>query len=345
VPLLLHGAKNLIGLPPLEGFRLLARLSAVSLLFFTFAFLRSQGFALTISIFSMAVVAGSFYQVKFPLFFSTLVDIEAYVMMILGMWSLFKKKYLLTIVLSSIGVFFKEFLIIPSILLVATLVQQRYYAQSPRYKVLLLCAIIIPVLCAITPRILLPINDRFDFQEFHRNPPGLRLKWLVQTPLDYLRDINLVFSWLSFLLPIIILGSKERLRLVWKQLAERRWLVVLYFVLVFGLTMYGGTNTMIFVTYAFVGQILVLSVMIEGGIAWYEVTFLFISLVIYNRLWSYIPLPADDFYGFVELYGGWSSLVTPQTLYRFLELFGFILGGIVLRTLYRRNAILSHLAT
>jgi hypothetical protein len=201
------------------------------------------------------------------------------------------------------------------------------------------------VLCAITPRILLPINDRFDFQEFHRNPPGLRLKWLVQTPLDYLRDINLVFSWLSFLLPIIILGSKERLRLVWKQLAERRWLVVLYFVLVFGLTMYGGTNTMIFVTYAFVGQILVLSVMIEGGIAWYEVTFLFISLVIYNRLWSYIPLPADDFYGFVELYGGWSSLVTPQTLYRFLELFGFILGGIVLRTLYRRNAILSHLAT
>jgi hypothetical protein len=102
---------------------------------------------------------------------------------------------------------------------------------------------------------------------------------------------------------------------------------------------------MIFVTYAFVAQIMVLSMMFESGIAWYEITFLFIALVIYNRLWYAIPLPADDFYGFVELYGGWSSLVTANTLYRFLELFGFILGGIVLRTLYRRNTFSSTLAT
>lgn len=86
---------------------------------------------------------------------------------------------------------------------------------------------------------------------------------------------------------------------------------------------------------------MILSTVIDRGIGWYELVYFLVALLLFNKIYSFVPLPAQDFYGYIEFYGGWPSLLTPKTLFRFLETTGIIAGANLLRILFRRPANVS----
>lgn len=53
---------------------------------------------------------------------------------------------------------------------------------------------------------MVPIQDRFDFQEIHRFPAPVRFQMYLRTPLDFLKDANLLYSALSCWLPVLMLS-------------------------------------------------------------------------------------------------------------------------------------------
>ncbi len=335
VPMIVRALHALFSVTIPEGFRLLVLVSAVALLFLTFLFSRTLDTGIAASLIPTVAVAFSFFHIKFPLFLPTMVDIEASVLMLAAMWSLLMRNYGIALALSCVGLLFKEFLVIPPLLMAIGFIIKYFRTRSPDALVWSVSIIVAVGVCVILPRALLPIQQNYDFQEIHRFPPQVRLKMFLRTPLDYFKDANLIFSALSYWLPVLMLLTRKRIRDAWEWLGDNRRFFVLYLTLVFLLALYGGTNLMIFVTYSLAAQIMILAFIAGRGLFWYEVIYFALTLFFFNKLYASIPLPSQDFYSYIEFYGGWSSLLTPRTLFRLIELTGIVAGANLLRFVLR----------
>ena len=336
VPLVVHIITLLFGISTINGFIIIATLSAVLLLFLTFLFVRNLGGSLTTSLVAMGVIGCSFYHVKYPLFIPSMVDVEAYVLMLLAMWALLKKKFILCALISMVGVLFKEFLLIPPFIMILILLKESFDRRSLHNMILILFTIIVVGISFALPRMLLHIPDAMDFQEIHRYPGNVRWRMMMRTPFDYLNSINVLFAMLSYWFPTILLATSNRIRHAKDRLREKGIYIIIYIALVILFTIFGGTNHSIFITYSFVAQAFIIMLFVDRGIYLWEIIFLFGAMIIFNRLFYPIPLPSDNFYNFIEFYGGWSSLVTWHSMARLLELTGFVAVNVMLRKILSR---------
>ena len=330
-PMIVRGISALFTITIDNGFGIIAFVSALSLLFLTFLFTRNLGYNYLASMTSTGVIAFSFYHCKYSLFFPTMIDIEAYVLFLIALWMLIKRRFILCVLVSAIGVLFKEFLLIPPALMIIVLIIEFRSSRSSRQLMLIIYTIFFVGIFFILPRLLIPIKKGLDFQDIHHFPETVRLKMMLQKPFNLYKDINILFSWFSYWLPTLILSTPERTNYAWIKLKDMRSVLIIYLLLVLIFTMYGGENISIFVTYSFVAQIILIATFVEYGITTWEILYLFGALIIFNRIFSHVPLPRDDFYGYADFYGGWSSLVTMQTLYRFIELYGYFVVIVLIR--------------
>ena len=80
----------------------------------------------------MALVLVTFSHVKWALFYDTLVDVEACLLVLLAAWALFARRRALAFGVTFGGLFVKEFVLVPAAMLVFELWRDWRVSRAPR---------------------------------------------------------------------------------------------------------------------------------------------------------------------------------------------------------------------
>jgi len=342
VPMLVRMLCEWTSLPVLTGYAIVTRVAAVIQLFLVFALAVSFGAGLRGSLAVMGAAALSLFHVKYPLYFFTLVDIEGYCFAVLATWALVRRRYAACVAASCAGLFFKEFLIIPPLLVMLALFRE--HRRDParrslaRVIVAMLWVAVPTALCFLAPRILIPVRQSYQFFDpLHHPETWIRL---FTIPLDFARNLNIPYSFASYWLPTLLLVTPSRARRVWQELVEIRWLLVLYLLFTALLCLYGGTNIMIFAAYTLPLQVIVLAHLCRGETSGAEIVFMLAAVAVFNRALLPIPELGHDpavLHRHMDFYGGWSSRVSLATALRAAELAAYIAAAAGLRLALSRR--------
>jgi hypothetical protein len=315
----------------LTSFRIAGYLFAILELCLAFALARAAGARVRDGFIVMAVVAISYSHLRFPLFFYTMVDIGAYPMMLLAFWALFKQRYLIALGLCCIGLLFKEFLIVPSLILIVMLARTSRRKPSRKALTHLLLAIALIGCFVIIPRLIIPIESSVQFFDPVNKQDSLYL--LLKAPADLRRSINIAFSLASYWLPSLMLITWHRLKAIRTEIAPHRLLMGLHVVLVSLLALYGGTNIPVFVSYTLPVQIVLLSLLLRQRVHILELAWMLLAVLLYNRIFSPLPDPGANFQTYVDFYAGYDNQINMATLTRTLEMVSWLGSAILLRTI------------
>ncbi len=134
---------------------------------------------------------------------------------------------------------------------------------------------------------------------------------------------------------------------MWRTLADYRLMLSLQLGRVLLLSLYGGANIPIFLSYAVPVQIALLASLLGYPISRWEIAWMFVALILFNRTLLPIPVPQDNYYTFtssfnamLDFYAGWGSRINTTTLARFGELCAYlaIANGIRFGLVRRRPA-------
>ena len=347
-PLIAGFIAELFSVPVPTAFGILARLAAVTTLLLVFGFARSFGAGFRGSLAAETAIAFSCFQLKFPLYFPMLVDVVSYPLVLLAVWALLRRMFVECLLLSCAGMFFKEFLVIPALLVSWCLGSAYRRDRSWRTLLSLGCALALTAVCVAAPRIFIPVVGSRQFIDPIRDPASLSK--LMTVPLDWRRDVNLAFSSISYWLPTLLLVTSARLGKLWNAMEAERGLLLAYAGGVLILALYGGTNLMVFVTYTLPVQAIALSRLASGGdVDTREIAFMLAAVLVFNRILLAFPvLTPDDpaLFRFVDFYGGWSSRITTSTALRSLELVGYLVLAVALRRFaWQRARLLARRAS
>jgi hypothetical protein len=334
MPLLARATADLGNVSVERGFEVVGHIAAVGLLVLAFGLARAYtahtGRALTV----MAIIGLSYYHIRYPLFYPTMVDVAAYPLMIAAIWALLKGRFWWCVGLACIGVFFKEFLVIPAALLILSLVRTYRRTPSPRVLGQIVIAGGLVGACVLLPRLFIPVYGTVQHIDPLNNPKSLLM--IVVTPLYIQRDFNVLYALLAYWLPVLILLTPLRWRRLRDDLAEQRWVLTGYVGLVEVLTLYGGTNIPIFTSYALAAQIVILAVLLRYEVAAWEIALVFAAVLIFNRVPWTIPQPGVELHtpahnAHLDFYGGWSGRLSLSSLIHLLEITGYLTLAYVLR--------------
>jgi hypothetical protein len=162
------------------------------------------------------------------------------------------------------------------------------------------------------------------------------LRMFLSGPFDLHRDINILFALSSYWLPVLVLVSPSRIRTVREGLADHSLTLIFFMILLLVLTVIGGTNIMIFVTYGVPLLVVVLALALRDA-SMAETVLVIVATFVFNRTWIQLPLMSTDIAASMDVYGGWDSRINETTLYRTIEMAGYILGALLLRRLLRSS--------
>jgi len=104
------------------------------------------------------------------------------------------------------------------------------------------------------------------------------------------------------------------------------------------LTMYGGGNILIYVSYSIAVQAVVLALCFRYGVGIAEGIYVVVVMLLYNKIMLHIPLPTDGFDAYVDFYGGYASRVTLPTLMRAIEMGAYVIGAMCVRVVTAKIA-------
>jgi len=333
-PLLARAINQALGTPTYIGFKLLAYLGLVGMLWGVYFLARHFRLKYTLSLLVMLIPALALFQVKFLLFDFYRPDQLAYPLMVFCLLAMLKRRYWLAAGLAVIGLFVREFLIIPVPILLYLF--GREWWQNKRRLVPLVWAgllILVTLAALAAPRLLIPVVKTQQYLDPLRYRTFLRV--ILRMTFDLKRDVNVIYNLVAYALPLILLATPERLKRAWQALGEyRAWMVIYVLVCLFE-TMYGGADLERFVTFFFIPQsLLLIFIFQQGVVSLHEVIYMVIAMVIFNRL--LYPFPIWDFTAYLNFYGGYGDFLSTASLLRWLELVGLILGGLLLRWTWER---------
>ena len=331
MPLLAGQVSHIMNVPAKTGFRWIGFAALFIFLSSAAGIAWSYTGSWTKALLVMGLIGLSGIHVKFPLFFYSLVDVAAYPFIVLAFFALLNKRYGLCLLLSCIGLLFKEFLGIPLALLMVALLSRFWEEKSARNLGSFILASGLGLAVIAIPRLFLSIKENCQEVDFINKPGTLRLLW--ESPLDYFRDANMVYSILFCWLPVLLLMNRKRFKGIWTDIEPYRGLVLLYMVLNLLLTMYGGTNILIFVSYSVPLVILALALLLKQDVHPLELLFAFSALIFFNKTLLPFPSPDVSFDAYIDFYGGWSSRAGLPLMWRFLEIFLLIAMSMGLRTI------------
>lgn len=308
-----------------SGFKVIAYFGAVlqlsCLYFIVHQFTKSKRGAY-IAVF---VTAFSLFNVKFLMFDVFRPDHLAYALVLLCFYLAVQHSFYLLLIVTVIGVQFREFVLVPLLAYLLSLSADRDWKKLKKFLLPSLIGIAVAV---ILPRILIPVTK--DIQSIPFSLEGIRR--LFRLPTDHRRNLNFVFSVLAYTLPTWMLLTRSRLKDAVNQLPSNVVsLLVFYTLLVLLLSFYGGADLVRFVTYLFLPQALLVGLMSHKA-SKVEIAAMIIATVIFNKIWANIPI--WDFEQYLDFYSGQGSRLNSTTALRFGELFAFIALGIVIKRLH-----------
>ena len=341
-PLIVHAMSFLLSLSILASFRLVVFLSVWGLCVLAYLLARSAGGPIGSGLVITAVAAFSFFNVKFPLAVPTMVDAEGFLLFALAVWLLVTKRYGLALLTSCVGLFFKEFLLIPGALLIFEKAREYWKSRAASPLIWILATVLLVGSCFVVPRILIGVSTGY----------GANLKWIfpAQDHFGYFenlryflsgspnigRIVNLVFSLASYWFPFLLLATPERVKMLSEEMGSLRWLIILLVLLVLVFALFGGTNIMIFVAYTLPALVIALAFLLRLEVHWIELVAMLAAMFLFNRISTFtggMGMTSEDI---VQFYGGWWTKLDVQTVLRTVELGCYLAGVAVVRVMLRR---------
>ncbi len=335
----------------LASFSLLAFLAAWGTTSVSYLLARSAGASMINALAIAGTVAFSLFNVKFALAAPTMVDAQGLLLITVSVWALVARRYGACLLISCIGLFFKEFLLIPGVLLFAGKITEYWRTRSTSPLLWGIATVCLMAVCFVVPRLAIPVSTGY----------GANLRWNFSAPSHYgyfenlryflsgaptlNRSVNLGFAFVSYWLPVLLLATPGRMKQVWQGLPPIRALCLLHVLLVLFFALFGGTNIMIFVAYTLPVLVLVLAGLLRARIHWAEVVLMLAVLLAFNRIPEIAGGPGLSTEEIAQFYGGWWTRVDSVTLHRTLEMGGYVLMFILLRIgigrYGRRNSVIG----
>ncbi|MGH9885432.1 MAG: hypothetical protein ACREBE_07875, partial [bacterium] len=340
VPLAVHWIAA-TGVDVETAFYWLARASAVALVFSVWALAFSVARQPVPAAAATLLAALQFHVLKMPLFWHTLVDVEACLVMVWSIHALMLGRRRTSLALACVGLLMKEFLLIPALFALAA--RARGKPRASRRELLVGS---LAVLAAIAvPRLAIPVVKSYqEVDPFHS------AHWLrdLAAALGPGRWLRVGFSIVGFGLPAWILVSSARIARLERLGRGRLALGAGYVGGVALFSLLGGSDMARFSAYLLPLLAIVLAVFLadgpdqsSGGARWIEIAIALCATVVFNRLWIEIPDPATQLVGFAEAFCGHGECGGPRLAARCLELAALIGAGSTLATLARRRGMPS----
>jgi hypothetical protein len=341
-PFLAHIASRVFSISVENAFRAIGWVSVV--LFSVSVFTLSRHFAknLTQALITVAIIGLSFQHIKYPLFFYSLVDVVAYPLIIISIWLLITERPLACLLVSSVGCLFKEFLAIPLLLVTLEFAAAFWKVRTTQNVARLLLAIAIGLSVILIPRVCIPVVSTYQFIDPINDVQSLKHIYLA--PTDKWRWFNIVYSLIGYWLPSLLLLTTHRLNRMWSDLKELglQATALIYLTLVLVLTLYGGSNIVLFVSYSVPIQVIILTLILRQGASAAECIYVLAAMLLFNK--TLLPIPRPDLMApgvtvsqavntFVDFYGGWSSRVNMSTVSRLFQAIALIGGATCIRHL------------
>jgi len=317
-PFIAMALRSFCGIPTEMGFKAVAYLGAILQLVGVFIFVQHFTKSRKSAYVALLTTALAFCNVKSLMFDVYRPDHMAYVLVILGFYCGLTSRFYGLLLITAIGVQFREFAILPLIAFITALAAGGQWRALRRY---VLPALICFLVAVALPRLLIPVTGSVQ------SVSSLRSVFTI--PFDFKRDLNLAYSIIAYLLPTLMLINTQRVRLILAQLpAEVKRFVLIYALLVILLSMYGGSDLLRFVTYLFIVQALLVGLLsrLASGT---EIITMLMATFIFNRIW--LPLPVWDMDKYLDFWGGYASRVNWATFSRCVELVVFIALSVLIR--------------
>lgn len=326
-PLIVRAIHTTFDLPVSAGFTLVAYLGTIGQLFAVALLARTLKLSFGGSVVVMLSVAFSYYNVKFLLFDVYRPDQLAFPLLLLAVVALIKRRPVLLMVVTVIGLQGREFLIIPGLMYMAQLWCCLRRDRSLKTLLALAAVVIVLWLAVILPRAWITVTGTAQFVDPLNN--RYTLVNLIVAPFDALRNVNLVFVTVGYLLPLGLLVTRGRLKGALEKARPLRGMLCVYCLAVFLLAMYGGTDLGRFVAYLLVPQIILVGYIIEQEVSRVEIGYMLVAVFLFNRVMFEVPMANVEAYH--DFYGGFNARVNLASYYRFGELLAYLLGAFLLR--------------
>ncbi len=312
-----------LGLSIEGGFTVIAYLGAFLQLMGIFIFIGWLTGSRKAAWITMLVTGLSLFHVKFLLFDVFRPDHLAYAFILLATWLAAQRRFTPLLIVTLIASQFREFTIIPLIAYLFSFARtesdrRQFYLQAG-------LSVLGLGLALGLPRLILPIEA--DFQFISLTPDGILRG--VLAPFILTRDINFVYTLLSYLMPLWIAASIPQVQSAYRALSlEWRRFLTVYTGLVLLLSFFGGTDFPRFMTFLFIPQIILLGSLTERT---HNLILVFVlaATAFFNLVWSTIPM--DSMEAYRDFYGGYNGQVTIVTFWRILDILAFVLFGWFLR--------------
>lgn len=312
-----------LGLSIEGGFTVIAYLGAFLQLMGVFVFIGWLTGSRKAAWVTLGVTGLSLFHVKFLLFDVYRPDHLAYAFILLATWLAAQRRFTPLLIVTLIASQFREFTIIPLIAYLFSFARtesdrRQFYLQAG-------LSVLGLGLALGLPRLILPIEA--DFQFISLTPDGILRG--VLAPFIITRDINFIYTLLSYLMPLWIAASIPQVQSAYRALSlEWRRFLTVYTGLVLLLSFFGGTDFPRFMTFLFIPQIILLGSLTERT---HNLILVFVlaATAFFNLVWSTIPM--DSMEAYRDFYGGYNGQVTIVTFWRILEMLAFVLFGWFLR--------------
>lgn len=344
VPLLVHSVSLATGADPLAIFPVVVFITSVVLLMAVYTVALMSGATRGQSLLILLLLASALFMIRFPLYSPFEVDVEACAISFFAFACLIRRSYMAALVVSLVGLLFKEFLLAPLLVLIGVFLGEyhRTKAVAPlRWAVISLALTLIVFLL---PRLLIPVTYSYG--------AILRLKSAEPSQSMYLSELRALLAWppkigtpvnvflalISFWLPAVMLMTRTRCRALWQGLGSNRTLVILWLIVVVVLMAVGGTKTFIFATYSAPVLVLVLGLLVNDGVRKGELAVALIGTILFNRMIFGFGTPGGEPGADIAFYGAYWNTITDVTAWRFAEVSGWLLVGWATRRFLRAQS-------
>lgn len=323
-PFLAAGVHHLFSLSIPEAFKVLAYVGLWLQLMGIYLFVMYYIKSFSAAVIATLVTAFSAINVKFLLFDPFRPDLFAYFIVTVAVYLAFEKKVLWLMIVTAIGVQFREFTLVPLIAYFINITLNKEWKTLKLYIVPLLFTLILAVLL---PRVLIPVTESYQYVK--------SLNDVLSIPLDKWRSFNWLYTIVIYFLPLFILLTRERIKKIKEKMPAKEFsFVIIYTLLVALLSMYGGTDLARFTTFLFIPQIIFVGYMVPyaSKVEW---IYLVVTVFLFNKI--HMPIPIGD----VNWYGGYANIVTHGTYMHLFWMALIILGAVALRMALKRVGFLT----
>ena len=358
-PMLAGGVARADGVAIGEGFFIVSMAASVALLWLTCYLPVRVGASFAGGLIAMTVIALSIGHLKNNLYFNNSMEGVTQVLMIGWCLAMFARRWITATILCVVGLCTRELFLIPSALLCSQLAFAWWQTRScatgsasastldtfsavkashipsiwrdpTLYR--LAAAAILTAAAFLLPRLLIPVAATIQLID-----PLYDANWfskLLQVPLNWKRDLNLMIGIASYSLPVLLLMTRERWRLTWQRLRPFQTAGVAYCGLWLLLTLWGGTDLYRYVTYLFLPLTFILAAMFADHRStprFAEIILALVATAIHNKIFSHIPAIADNVDIYLDFWPAFEDRLNVAAGLRLAQIAGFLLAAFALR--------------